>query len=87
MDCKLGISSQYGLLTSHSYTAMSGMQTDAINSPESTAGNDPSSLGSPSLVTPWGPDVPVPGQASINSLPIRSVRAENRNISASKWTI
>lgn len=48
------------------------MHTDAGISPETAAGNDPSSLGSPPPVTPQGPDAPVPGQASINSLPVRA---------------
>ena len=51
---------------------MPGMPTGAGISPETAAGNDPSSLGSPPPVTPQGPDVAVPGQASINSLPIRA---------------
>lgn len=48
------------------------MHTDAGKSPETAAGNDASSLGSPPPVTPQGPDVPVPGQISINNLPIRA---------------
>ena len=53
-------------------TNVSGMHTDAGISPETAAGNDPSSLGYPPPVTPQGSDAPVPGQASINSLPIRA---------------
>ena len=48
------------------------MPTGAGISPETAAGNDPSSLGSPSPVTSQGPNVAVPGQASINSLPSRA---------------
>lgn len=33
--------------------------------PETAAGNDPSSLGAPPPVTPVGPDTPVPGLPSL----------------------
>ena len=40
--------------------------------PETAAGNDPSSLGTANPVTPVGPDTPVPGQLDIGSIPTRA---------------
>ena len=40
--------------------------------PETAAGNDPSSLGAAPPVTSEGPTTPVAGQPSINSVPTRA---------------
>ena len=40
--------------------------------PETAAGNNPSSLGAAPPVTPVGPDTPVPGQLDISSIPTRA---------------
>ena len=48
------------------------IHSGAAISPETAAGNDPSSVGPPPPVTPQGPDAPVPGEPSINSLPAQS---------------
>ncbi|KAL3139046.1 hypothetical protein ABBQ32_005845 [Trebouxia sp. C0010 RCD-2024] len=44
----------------------------AVISPETAAGNGASSLGLPPPVTVQGPDTPVPGERSFNSLPTRA---------------